>query len=53
MRNIRAISRKRHASKAFIKIDGVKAFTYGDLAMATNNFHSSTQAGQGGVWKGL
>ncbi|KAG6680806.1 hypothetical protein I3842_13G061100 [Carya illinoinensis] len=55
-RNIREISRKRHASKAFMKIDGVKAFTYGELAQATNNFHSSTQAGQGGygkVYKGV
>ena len=39
-----------------IKIDGVKAFTYGEMALATNNFNSSAQVGQGGygmVYKGI
>jgi serine/threonine protein kinase len=39
-----------------VKIDGVKDFTYGEMAMATNNFNSSTQVGQGGygkVYKGI
>jgi serine/threonine protein kinase len=39
-----------------MKIDGVKDFTYGEMAMATNNFNSSTQIGQGGygkVYKGI
>lgn len=34
-----------------MKIDGVKSFTYAELAMATNNFNSSTQVGQGGYGK--
>jgi serine/threonine protein kinase len=39
-----------------MKIDGVKGFTYGEMAMATNNFNSSTQVGRGGygkVYKGI
>lgn len=39
------------ASKASIKIDGVKSFTYSELTMATNNFNSSSQVGQGGYGK--
>ncbi|KAF5446558.1 hypothetical protein F2P56_032175 [Juglans regia] len=56
VRKTSAISRKRGASKAFMKIDGVKSFTYGELATATNNFNDSTLAGQGGygkVYKGI
>lgn len=37
-------------------MDGVKAFTYGELSSATNNFSSSAQVGQGGygkVYKGI
>ncbi|XP_035541087.1 probable LRR receptor-like serine/threonine-protein kinase At1g06840 isoform X2 [Juglans regia] len=55
-RNYRAVSRRRRSSHASLKIDGVKAFTYGELAMATNNFNSSTQVGEGGygkVYKGI
>ena len=43
-------------SKASIKIDGVKDFTFEEMVMATNNFNSSTQVGQGGygkVYKGI
>ena len=39
-----------------MKIDGVKAFTYRAMALATNNFNSSAQVGQGGygkVYKGI
>ena len=39
-----------------MKIDGVKDFTYGEMALATNNFNSSAQVGQGGygkVYKGI
>ena len=39
-----------------MKIDGVKDFTYGEMALATNNFYSSSQVGQGGygmVYKGI
>ncbi|KAG2672817.1 hypothetical protein I3760_13G059800 [Carya illinoinensis] len=46
----------KDASKASMKIDGVKSFTYGELATATNNFNSSTVTGQGGygkVYKGI
>lgn len=39
------------ALKSSIKIDGVKSFTYEELATATNNFNSATQAGQGGYGK--
>ncbi|GMP48847.1 hypothetical protein CsSME_00016057 [Camellia sinensis var. sinensis] len=43
-------------SKISFNIDGVKGFTYGEMALATNNFHASTQVGQGGygnVYKGI
>ena len=39
-----------------MKIDGVKAFTYREMAMATEKFNSSTEIGQGGygkVYKGV
>ncbi|KAK8544936.1 hypothetical protein V6N12_025797 [Hibiscus sabdariffa] len=48
LRNYRVVSKRRQTSKASIKIDGVKSFTYTELAMATNNFNSSTQVGQEG-----
>lgn len=44
------------ASKSSIKIDGVRAFTYGEMSSATNNFSNSAQVGQGGygkVYKGI
>ncbi|KAG4935123.1 hypothetical protein JHK85_050042 [Glycine max] len=44
------------ASKISIKIDGVRAFSYGELSSATNNFSTSAQVGQGGygkVYKGV
>ncbi|XP_059429385.1 probable LRR receptor-like serine/threonine-protein kinase At1g06840 isoform X2 [Corylus avellana] len=56
MRKYHAISRRRHSSKAFMKIDGVKAFTFREMAMATEKFYSSTEIGQGGygkVYKGI
>ncbi|KAK8515796.1 hypothetical protein V6N12_075817 [Hibiscus sabdariffa] len=53
LRNYRVVSKRRQTSKASIKIDGVKSFTYTELAMATNNFNSSTQVGQGGYGKML
>ena len=43
-------------SKTPLKIDGVKDFTYKEMALATNNFDSSAQVGQGGygkVYKGV
>lgn len=39
-----------------MRIDGVKAFNYGEMAMATNNFDNSALVGQGGygkVYKGI
>ncbi|KAI3831183.1 hypothetical protein MKW92_047321 [Papaver armeniacum] len=53
----RAVSKKRLLSKRIpIKVDGVKGFTFEEMALATNNFDSSTQVGQGGygkVYKGV
>jgi serine/threonine protein kinase len=43
-------------SKSSIKIDGMKDFTFGEMVMATNNFNSSTEVGEGGygkVYKGV
>ncbi|MQL78392.1 hypothetical protein Taro_010807 [Colocasia esculenta] len=43
-------------SKIRLKIDGVKCFTFGEMASATNNFSNSSQVGQGGygkVYKGI
>ncbi|PPS13232.1 hypothetical protein GOBAR_AA07434 [Gossypium barbadense] len=63
LRNYRLVSKRRQsicsnietifytALKSSIKIDGVKSFTYTELATATNNFNSSTQVGQGGYGK--
>ncbi|XP_048425306.1 probable LRR receptor-like serine/threonine-protein kinase At1g06840 [Pyrus x bretschneideri] len=51
-----AISRRRRTTKSSIKIEGVKDFTFGEMAVATNNFSSSAQVGQGGygkVYKGI
>ncbi|XP_015949211.1 probable LRR receptor-like serine/threonine-protein kinase At1g06840 [Arachis duranensis] len=50
------VSKRRHSSKISIKIDGVRAFTFGELSAATNNFSNSSQVGQGGygkVYKGI
>ncbi|KAF9670969.1 hypothetical protein SADUNF_Sadunf13G0124300 [Salix dunnii] len=55
-RNYRAGTKRRRASKAFMKIEGVKYFSYAEMALATNNFSSSSQVGQGGygrVYKGF
>ncbi|CAN8311484.1 unnamed protein product [Cochlearia groenlandica] len=51
MKGYRAVSRRKRSSKASLKIDGVKSFTYAELALATDNFNSSTQIGQGGYGK--
>ncbi|XP_075635748.1 putative LRR receptor-like serine/threonine-protein kinase At1g06840 isoform X2 [Castanea sativa] len=56
VRNYHAFSRRRHSSMSSIKIDGVKDFTYREMAVATNNFDNSTEVGQGGygkVYKGI
>nr|XP_043635695.1 probable LRR receptor-like serine/threonine-protein kinase At1g06840 [Erigeron canadensis] len=52
----RAISRKRHVSRASLKIEGVKSFTYEEMKHATNNFDVGSEVGQGGygrVYKGI
>ncbi|KAF5198341.1 Receptor-like protein kinase feronia [Thalictrum thalictroides] len=52
----RTVSRKRQSSRLLLKIDGVKDFTFGEMALATNSFSNSTQIGQGGygkVYKGI
>lgn len=48
--------RSRRVSRNPIKIDGVKGFTYDEMAVASNNFSDSQQVGQGGygkVYKGI
>ncbi|XP_020102152.1 probable LRR receptor-like serine/threonine-protein kinase At1g06840 isoform X3 [Ananas comosus] len=56
-RSRKGLSSERHSlSKFSIKIDGVKCFTFEEMALATDNFNSSTQVGQGGygnVYKGI
>ncbi|KAA8517566.1 hypothetical protein F0562_017804 [Nyssa sinensis] len=50
------LSRRHLSSKISIKIDGVKSFTFKEMALATEEFNSSTQVGQGGygkVYKGI
>ncbi|RZC62920.1 hypothetical protein C5167_024726 [Papaver somniferum] len=53
----RVMSKKHQLSKRIsIKVDGVKGFTFEEMALATYNFDSSTQVGQGGygkVYKGV
>ncbi|GLU11948.1 hypothetical protein SLE2022_286660 [Rubroshorea leprosula] len=49
LRDYHAVSRQ--PSRALLKIDGVKSFTYGELALATNNFDFIAQIGQGGYGK--
>ncbi|CAH9135275.1 unnamed protein product [Cuscuta epithymum] len=49
------VSKKRRTSIS-VKIDGVKDFTYQEMALATENFHDSCVIGQGGygkVYKGI
>ncbi|XP_073113565.1 probable LRR receptor-like serine/threonine-protein kinase At1g06840 isoform X2 [Elaeis guineensis] len=47
----RLVPKKRTLSRIPVKIDGVKDFTFEEMALATNNFSSSTQVGQGGYGK--
>ncbi|XP_015088302.1 probable LRR receptor-like serine/threonine-protein kinase At1g06840 isoform X1 [Solanum pennellii] len=50
------LSRKRLSSSLSIKVDGVKSFTFREMASATNNFDTSTQVGEGGygsVFRGI
>ncbi|GLT26771.1 hypothetical protein SLA2020_018160 [Shorea laevis] len=45
------VSKRRQVFRALLNIDGVKSFTYGELASATNNFDTVAQIGQGGYGK--
>ncbi|KHG06096.1 hypothetical protein F383_05597 [Gossypium arboreum] len=42
---------RHHPTKASMKIEGVRDFTFKEAALATDNFNSSTQVGQGGYGK--
>ncbi|KAJ8753942.1 hypothetical protein K2173_000196 [Erythroxylum novogranatense] len=50
-RYLHKFSRRHMSSKASMKIEGIKAFTFKEMAMATDNFNSSSQVGQGGYGK--
>ncbi|XVF65980.1 hypothetical protein PTKIN_Ptkin09bG0294100 [Pterospermum kingtungense] len=45
------ISRKRSSTKVSMKLDGVRAFTFKEMELATDNFNRSSQVGQGGYGK--
>ncbi|GMH07459.1 hypothetical protein Nepgr_009299 [Nepenthes gracilis] len=56
LRKYHMSSKRCRLSKIPIKIDGVRGFTYAEMALATNNFSNFTQVGQGGygkVYKGI
>ncbi|XP_060674188.1 probable LRR receptor-like serine/threonine-protein kinase At1g06840 isoform X1 [Ziziphus jujuba] len=49
-------SRKNMSTRISVKIDDVRSFTIKEMALATGNFSSSSQVGQGGygkVYKGI
>ncbi|XWS09528.1 hypothetical protein CRYUN_Cryun40dG0092400 [Craigia yunnanensis] len=50
-RYLHAMSRKRLSTKVSMRLDGVKDFTFKEMALATDNFNSSSQVGQGGYGK--
>ncbi|XP_023728855.1 probable LRR receptor-like serine/threonine-protein kinase At1g06840 isoform X2 [Lactuca sativa] len=55
-RKYHAVSRKRHVSRASLKIEGVKSFSYSEMKHATNYFDVGSEVGQGGygkVYKGV
>ncbi|XP_040944487.1 probable LRR receptor-like serine/threonine-protein kinase At1g06840 isoform X2 [Gossypium hirsutum] len=49
--NHHAMSRKRLSTKVSMRLGGVKYFTFKEMALATDNFNSSSQVGQGGYGK--
>ncbi|KAI3749786.1 hypothetical protein L2E82_20402 [Cichorium intybus] len=51
-----AVSRRRRVSRASLKIEGVKSFTFEEMKNATNNFDVASEVGHGGygkVYKGI
>ncbi|CAA0842404.1 Probable LRR receptor-like serine/threonine-protein kinase [Striga hermonthica] len=44
-------SKRRPSKRISIRIEGMKNFSYSEMALATNNFNSSTVVGQGGYGK--
>ncbi|XP_076933592.1 putative LRR receptor-like serine/threonine-protein kinase At1g06840, partial [Bidens hawaiensis] len=46
-----AVSKRRRVSRASVKIEGVKSFTYEEMKRATNNFDVASEVGQGGYGK--
>ncbi|KAL8261925.1 hypothetical protein R6Q59_025974 [Mikania micrantha] len=51
-----AVSKRRRVSRASLKIEGVKSFTYEEMKHATYNFDVGSEVGQGGygrVYKGV
>ncbi|XP_051143290.1 probable LRR receptor-like serine/threonine-protein kinase At1g06840 [Andrographis paniculata] len=51
MRKHHTSMKRRKSSRISMKIDGVKDFTYDEMALATTDFNSSTVVGQGGYGK--
>ncbi|TYI39510.1 hypothetical protein ES332_A02G103700v1 [Gossypium tomentosum] len=49
--NRHAMSRKCLSTKVSMRLGGVKYFTFKEMALATDNFNSSNQVGQGGYGK--
>uniref|UniRef100_A0A0D9V760 non-specific serine/threonine protein kinase n=1 Tax=Leersia perrieri TaxID=77586 RepID=A0A0D9V760_9ORYZ len=47
----RTISRRSLLSRYSVKVDGVRCFTFEEMAAATNDFDDSAQVGQGGYGK--
>ncbi|KVH94127.1 Concanavalin A-like lectin/glucanase, subgroup [Cynara cardunculus var. scolymus] len=50
-RKYHAVSKRRHVSRASLKIEGVKSFTYEEMKHATKNFDVASEVGQGGYGK--
>ncbi|XP_073291644.1 probable LRR receptor-like serine/threonine-protein kinase At1g06840 [Primulina huaijiensis] len=51
LKRMHTSSKRRLLARISKKIDGVKDFTYAEMALATNNFNSSSQVGEGGYGK--
>ncbi|KAK8467080.1 hypothetical protein PHAVU_008G245600 [Phaseolus vulgaris] len=51
LRDYRALSKRRNASRILLKVEGVRSFDYKEMALATNNFSASAQIGEGGYGK--